>query len=121
MESRQQICRTDRLKMNSDEKFKIAIESSTSMANAFYIDFKPLIEQIQKNISMLTINENDKATIKHINDDLSKAANILEGIKHFITSSEQHKNEDVLKMALEKAEKYRSGELCLNLKGKNDD
>lgn len=48
------------------------------MQHSFYVDFMPLIQQIQKDIATLKIDKKDILTVNHIDENLSKANSLLE-------------------------------------------
>lgn len=56
------------------EKFIVLVD----MQHAFYVDFMPIFQQIQKDIATLEVVEKDFPTITRINENLSKAVNLLE-------------------------------------------
>ncbi len=63
---------------NSDEIFKEKLHVLADMQHAFYVDFMPIFQQIQKDIATLEIVEKDFSAITRINENISKAVNLLE-------------------------------------------
>lgn len=61
---------------------KIKIEVMAEMAKSFYVDFMPLIKEVQKGISALKVVKEDKIVINRINENLSRAEDILSTLKN---------------------------------------
>lgn len=57
---------------------KAKLQVLADMLHAFYVDFMPIFQQIQEDIATLEVVEKDFPTITRINENLSKAVNILE-------------------------------------------
>lgn len=57
---------------------KAKLQVLADMPHAFYVDFMPIFQQIQEDIATLEVVEKDFPTITRINENLSKAVNILE-------------------------------------------
>ncbi len=56
-------------------------ESAALMAESFYTDFMPMVQQIKKDVATLNIAESDKNTVNRINDQLTKAESLLMQLK----------------------------------------
>lgn len=65
---------------NDISKIKIAVMAE--IAKSFYVDFMPLIKEVQKDVSALKIAKEDKIVINHINENLSRAEDILSSLKN---------------------------------------
>ena len=63
---------------NSDKILKEKLQVLADMQHAFYVDFMPIFQQIQNDISTLEVVEKDSSAIIRINENLSKALNLLE-------------------------------------------
>ena len=53
---------------------------------AFYVDFMPMIQKIQYNVSILNVFDDEKSKkhiINEINTELAKAVSLLKQIKRF--------------------------------------
>lgn len=64
--------------INSDKIFKEKLQVLADMQHAFYVDFMPIFQQIQEDIATLEVVEKDFPAITRINENLSKAVNLLE-------------------------------------------
>lgn len=69
-------------KMIDNDISKIKIEVMAEMAKSFYVDFMPLIKEVQKGISALKVVKEDKIVINRINENLSRAEDILSTLKN---------------------------------------
>lgn len=56
-------------------------ESVALMAESFYTDFMPMVQQIKKDVATLNIAESDKNAVNHINEQLTKAESLLIQLK----------------------------------------
>lgn len=63
---------------NSDKILKEKLQVLADVQHAFYVDFMPIFQQIQNDISTLEVVEKDFPAIIRINENLSKAVNLLE-------------------------------------------
>ena len=63
---------------NSDKILKEKLQVLADMQHAFYVDFMPIFQQIQNDISTLEVVEKDFLAIIRINGNFSKAVNLLE-------------------------------------------
>lgn len=61
---------------------KIKITIMAEMVKSFYVDFMPLIKELQKDVSALKIAKEDKIVINRINENLSRAEDILNTLKN---------------------------------------
>ena len=62
---------------------KIKIEVLAEMTKSFYVDFMPIVKEVQQDISTLKFAEENKIVINHINENLSKAEAILDSLKKY--------------------------------------
>lgn len=69
-------------KMIDNDISKIKIAVMAEMAKSFYVDFMPLIKEVQKDISALKVTKEDKIVINRINENLSRAEDILSTLKN---------------------------------------
>lgn len=65
---------------NDISKIKIAVMAE--MAKSFYVDFMPLVKEVQKDVSALKVAKEDKIVINRINENLSRAEDILNTLKN---------------------------------------
>lgn len=65
---------------NDVSKIKIAV--MTEMVKSFYVDFMPLVKEVQKDVSALKVAKEDKIVINRINENLSRAEDILNTLKN---------------------------------------
>ena len=63
---------------DSDKILKKKLQVLADMQHAFYVDFMPIFQQIQEDIATLKVVEKDSSAITRINENLSKAVNLLE-------------------------------------------
>lgn len=69
--------------MTDDDIYKAKIEVLAEMTKSFYVDFMPIVKEVQQDISTLNIAEENKIVINHINENLSKADAILDSLKKY--------------------------------------
>ncbi len=69
--------------MTDDDIYKAKIEVLAEMTKSFYVDFMPIVKEVQQDISTLKFAEENKIVINHINENLSKAEAILNSLKKY--------------------------------------
>lgn len=69
--------------MTSNPISKAKLEATMNTVHAFYVDFMPIFQEIQKNLESLKDVERDYPAIAHANEKLSEAMNLLTSLnKH---------------------------------------
>ena len=69
---------------NSDEIFKAKLEATAQMCKSFYVDFMPIMQKIQYNVSILDVwkdKESRDYVINQINEQVDNAMSLLKQIK----------------------------------------
>ena len=72
--------------MADDTIFKEKIKATTQMCKSFYVDFMPIMQKIQYNISIMEVWENKESrdyVLKQINEQVDNAVSLLKQIKKF--------------------------------------
>lgn len=81
--------------MADNEISKAKIEATAQMCKSFYVDFMPIMQKIQYNVSTLDIWENKESrdyVINQINEQIDNAMRLLKQIKKF-TEGQGAKND----------------------------
>ena len=72
--------------MSDNAISKAKLETTALMCKSFYVDFMPILQKIQYNVSILNVFEEEKSrdyVINQINEQIDNAMSLLKQIKNF--------------------------------------